>query len=107
MQLENENTKCLGLVEGYVKKFKVSDANLKVPHMGWNKIKQKSEHEIWNKISDNSYFYFVHSYFVVPKDKNVEIFKHKTKKILGLMWHPERNKTYNQLNLIIKKLKIK
>ncbi len=70
---ENENTKCLGLVEGCVKKFKVSDANLKVPHMGWNKINQKSEHEIWNKISDNSYFYFVHSYYVVPKDKNVEI----------------------------------
>ena len=43
----------------------------------------------------------------LDKDKNVEIFKHKTKKILGLMWHPERNKTYNQLNLIIKKLKIK
>ncbi len=40
-------------------------------------------------------------------DKNVEIFKHKRKKILGLMWHPERNKTYNQLNLIIKKLKVK
>ena len=43
----------------------------------------------------------------LDKDKNVEIFKHKRKNILGLMWHPERNKTYNQLNLIIKKLKIK
>jgi len=43
----------------------------------------------------------------LDKDKNVEIFKHKKKNILGLMWHPERNKTYNQLNLIIKKLKIK
>ena len=41
------------------------------------------------------------------KDKNVEIFKHKRKKILGIMWHPERNKTYNELNLIIKKIKIK
>ena len=43
----------------------------------------------------------------LDKDKNVEIFKHKRKNILGFMWHPERNKTYNQLNLIIKKLKIK
>ena len=42
----------------------------------------------------------------LDKDKNVEIFKHKRKKILGLMWHPERNKTYKELNQIIKKIKI-
>ena len=98
---ENEGTRCLGLVEGCVKKFKVSGTNLKVPHMGWNKINQKGNHEIWNEIPDNSYFYFVHSYFVVPEDKNIQIGLTSydkdfcsvlTKKnIVAIQGHPEKS----------------
>lgn len=98
---ENEGTQCLGLVEGCVKKFKVSDTNFKVPHMGWNKINQKGNHEIWNEIPDNSYFYFVHSYFVVPEDKNIQIGLTSydkdfcsvlTKKnIVAIQGHPEKS----------------
>ena len=46
---------------------------------------------------------------VIVLDKDAKMLKYLStvKNILGLMWHPERNKTYNQLNLIIKKLKIK
>ena len=43
----------------------------------------------------------------VDRDENVEIFKHKKKRIYGFMWHPERNKTYKELSMIMKKLKIK
>ena len=43
----------------------------------------------------------------LDKDDNVEIFKHKKKKIYGFMWHPERNKSYKQLEIIMKRLKIK
>lgn len=43
----------------------------------------------------------------VDKDENVEIFRHKMKKIYGFMWHPERNKSYKELNMIMKQLKIK
>ena len=43
----------------------------------------------------------------VDKDGNVEIFKHKKRNIYGFMWHPERNKTYKELNTIIKRLRIK
>ena len=42
---------------------------MKIPHMGWNKISKKNEHPIWNKIDNDSYFYFVHSYFIEPEDK--------------------------------------
>ena len=43
----------------------------------------------------------------LDKDENVEIFKHKKKKIYGFMWHPERNKNYKDLSFIIKKIKKK
>ena len=40
----------------------------------------------------------------LDKDDNVEIFKHKKKNIYGFMWHPERNRNYKELNMIIKKI---
>ena len=41
----------------------------------------------------------------VDKNDNVEMFKHKKKNIYGFMWHPERNKNYKELNMILKKIK--
>ena len=41
------------------------------------------------------------SVIALDQDNNVEIFKHK-KKIYGFMWHPERNRNYKELNMIIK-----
>ena len=38
--------------------------------MGWNTVHKKNNHSIWNGIDDKSYFYFVHSYYVEPKDEN-------------------------------------
>ncbi len=40
---------------------------LKVPHMGWNQVRQVQPHPLWEGIDDNSRFYFVHSYFVAPE----------------------------------------
>lgn len=40
---------------------------LKVPHMGWNRVQQTRDHPLWKGIADQSYFYFVHSYFAVPQ----------------------------------------
>ena len=64
----------LGVLKGEVKRFKVR--GLKVPHMGWNNVKKNSKFEIRNSkllngIPDNSYMYFVHSYYAKPKDKNI------------------------------------
>jgi len=43
-----------------------SGAPLKVPHMGWNQVRQTRAHPLWRGIADRSFFYFVHSYYVIP-----------------------------------------
>ena len=71
---ENAGTNCLGIFEGKVKKFKTrKDVKIKIPHMGWNRVLKKSDHPIWHKIKDESYFYFVHSYFIDLLDKSAVI----------------------------------
>lgn len=66
---ENGGTKCLGLIKGTVNSFasayeKEHIKALKIPHMGWNTIRQSIDHPVWANIEQDSYFYFVHSYFV-------------------------------------------
>lgn len=59
---------CLGVVPGSVKKL---PPGLKIPHMGWNQVKQKLAHPLFTGIPDEANFYFVHSYYVDPDDKSV------------------------------------
>ena len=69
---EEGNCKGLNIIKGKVKRF--NSPGLKVPHMGWNTIKfriQDSGFKILNGIPNNSYFYFVHSYYGEPEDKKV------------------------------------
>ncbi|HZO02926.1 MAG TPA: imidazole glycerol phosphate synthase subunit HisH [Burkholderiales bacterium] len=62
---EEGDTPGLGLLPGRVPRF----ANgLEVPHMGWNEVKQERSHPLWSGIPDGSRFYFVHSYYPVPRD---------------------------------------
>ncbi|WP_207060794.1 imidazole glycerol phosphate synthase subunit HisH [Motiliproteus sp. SC1-56] len=42
---------------------------LKVPHMGWNQVKQRRPHPLWNGIEDGARFYFVHSFYVKAEDR--------------------------------------
>lgn len=64
------NAPCLGLLPGKVVRFDLSGqlqedgSRYKVPQMGWNRVHQTQAHPLWNGIADDSYFYFVHSYFV-------------------------------------------
>ncbi len=67
---ENNGTKCLGVLDGSVKKFKTADKFCKIPQMGWNTVKIKKQHPIFNGIEDESEFYFVHSYYPACSDKN-------------------------------------
>ena len=41
-------------------------AGIKVPHIGWNNVKKEKSHPLFEGIADNSFFYFVHSYYVEP-----------------------------------------
>ena len=46
-------------------------SRLKVPHMGWNRVRQTQPHPLWDGVDDGSWFYFVHSYHVVPADERL------------------------------------
>lgn len=59
---------CLDIIPGMVKRL---PADLKVPHIGWNQVKQVLAHPIFDGIPDGSNFYFVHSYYAEPEDKSV------------------------------------
>jgi len=70
---ENGGTDLLGLFAGEVRRFDglaVGDNGLplKIPHMGWSPVQQVRVHPLWAGIADESRFYFVHSYRVVPED---------------------------------------
>jgi len=71
-------TKCLGLIPGEVRRFELAGklqpdgSAYKVPHMGWNQVRQDHVHPLWDGIPDLTSFYFVHSYYVVP-NRNEDI----------------------------------
>lgn len=62
---------CLDVIPGRVKRFPHSD--LKVPHMGWNRVQQAKPHPVFDGIEDGAYFYFVHSYYPAPESNDVVI----------------------------------
>jgi glutamine amidotransferase len=69
---EEGDTPGLGLLPGRVRRFPADrlvdaqGARLKVPHMGWNEVRQTEPHPLWRGIPQDSRFYFVHSYFPEP-----------------------------------------
>jgi len=65
---EGGGFRCLNIIEGTVKKL---PAGLKIPHMGWNQVKQQVKHPLFRGIPDMSNFYFVHSYYADPVDTSV------------------------------------
>ena len=60
--------KCLGIISGAVRKL---PSGLKIPHMGWNQVKQWVAHPIFEGTPDEANFYFVHSYYADPEDMSV------------------------------------
>ncbi|MCG1041922.1 imidazole glycerol phosphate synthase subunit HisH [Mycetohabitans sp. B8] len=71
---EEANTEGLGVLAGKCMRFqldgKLQDdgSRFKVPQMGWNQVRQTRPHPLWDGIADQSFFYFVHSYYVLPDD---------------------------------------
>jgi glutamine amidotransferase len=95
---EGKDQKCLDVFPGRVKKL---PGGLKIPHMGWNQVKQKVDYPIFEGIPDNSNFYFVHSYYVEPGDKalvagttayGVDFCSIIAKSnVIGTQFHPEKS----------------
>ena len=103
---ENGGTQCLGLMGGEVKHLNtaISAKNrYKIPHMGWNNVKQSMPHPLWHRINDNAYFYFVHSYYALPADKQWQAGSSNygitfscaaaTGYIFAVQFHPEKSAT--------------
>ncbi len=64
---EDLSVEGLGIIKGRVEKFKNID--LKIPEIGWNSVSKPKESKILNGLENNSYFYFVHSFHVVPEEE--------------------------------------
>ena len=91
----------LGFVDAQTKKFELQDANLKVPHMGWNEVSWQKESALLASIAEKPRYYFVHSYFVECNQKDdvlgtthygqdfVAAFQHES--IIGMQFHPEKS----------------
>ena len=68
---EEGNQDCLGLVPGGCEKFDYKDRSLKVPHIGWNEIEISQSHPMLKNVQSGDEFYFVHSYFTLPKKEHI------------------------------------
>ena len=98
---ENNGTDGLSIIPGEVIKFK--NIELKIPHMGWNKVIQIKNHPLWHNIDNNSRFYSVHSYYV--KEKNSSCVTGTTyygenftsaiaqDKLFAVQFHPEKSQS--------------
>jgi glutamine amidotransferase len=88
----------LGLLRGGVHRF---DGDLTVPHVGWNQVGQRRQHPLFRGIDDQSFFYFVHSYFCVPGEPEVVIGETEygaryasviaSDNVSGVQFHPEKS----------------
>ena len=64
---EEEDTNCLGILPGVVKKYDPSPIQ-KVPQIGWNEVYQTQAHPIFQDVPNPAHFYFVNSYYPIPRD---------------------------------------
>ncbi len=73
---ENGGVDCLGFLRGEVRYFgdaltDVGGDRLKVPHIGWNQVRQTKYHPLWKDVPNDSRFYFVHSYYVQTENPQI------------------------------------
>lgn len=114
--LANLATGGLNIIKGKVKKInakvehhrdlrnpdeQILRSRIKLPQIGWNTIKKTGTYDICKNIPDNTFFYFVHSYHVIPEDKDIIVAKThygmdivsiiQKNNISGTQFHPEKS----------------
>ena len=92
--------KGLDLFAGKVVGFHAEE-NLKVPHMGWNRIEKKTDSPFLEGVSNGDYVYFVHSFYVVPDDRSIVatttdygdsfVSSIATDRLFACQFHPEKS----------------
>lgn len=103
---ENGGVDLLGVFPGTVRRFPdravdTAGRRLKIPHMGWNTVRCRKEHPLWHGIDRESWFYFVHGYFVQPAQDDLILaetdYGERFASVLGrgtifaLQCHPEKS----------------
>ena len=112
MATQSEEGDCSGLnwIEAEVKRMEVNDPiKFKVPHTGWNEIKQKKQSSLMKDIPNNAEFYFVHAYYFEPKNTDYVLnetdyafnFTSAVEKenIFGVQYHPEKSHDVGEILL--------
>lgn len=94
---ENEG---FGFIKGEVVKFELPK-EYKIPHMGWNQVYRRKESSLLKGIKEGDFFYFVHSYYVKPKERETTLtetdygiyFTSSVEKenVFGVQFHPEKS----------------
>ncbi len=94
------DTEGLGFLKGRVRRF---DETLHVPQIGWNQVRQRAHQPLFDGVADDSFFYFVHSYYCDAADENniageteygityASVVTHAN--IAGVQFHPEKSQT--------------
>lgn len=93
----NQNTQCLDLIPGEVKRMQVGD--LRLPHMGWNTVSPVEQDTIFKHIPAGTYFYFVHSFAVDICAHTLATTEYgmtfsaaiRKQNFFGVQFHPERS----------------
>ena len=99
---ESLKTKGLGIWKGSVRKFRIQKKRaLKIPHMGWNQVCFQKRSPLLSSVPNNSYFYFVHSYYAEPKNQGSILGKTNygtvfpsvlaSDNVFAVQFHPEKS----------------
>ncbi|MBI3290813.1 imidazole glycerol phosphate synthase subunit HisH [Candidatus Falkowbacteria bacterium] len=93
----------LGFLKAPVKEFNLEGKDLKVPHVGWNNIRLIKDHPLFSGIKQDSVFYFVHSFHLVPEDGQITAATCNygydfpaivaKENIFAVQFHPEKSQT--------------
>jgi imidazole glycerol-phosphate synthase subunit HisH len=91
----------LAILKGRVVRFPFGPGGLKVPHMGWNQLRQVKPLALFHGTEESAYYYFVHSYYVVPEDERVSattttygiefVSSVQHENIFACQFHPEKS----------------
>jgi len=103
---ESPGSRGLGVFEGKVVRFR----GVRTPHIGWNQVFPSKECPLFEGIKEGAYFYFVHSYYVNPRDEEVVAAKTDYESmvftsavckdnVFGVQFHPEKS-SKNGLRLL-------
>jgi glutamine amidotransferase len=102
---EEGNEPGLGIIPGVVRRFR-SEPDITIPHMGWNQLElTQPDLFLWQNLPTHPYVYFVHSYYVEPKDRSVcaAMITHGSQTVtaaiainnlVAVQFHPEKSSDY-------------